>query len=257
MVFLRVFLSFVVAAIFYQIFCKISPRFVMSEFEVVPSKGSELMLYGVHSWTKKNSRQDGCRSSAHCAAILWATQTGGVWECLKTTGHSHDSDPSAIIRIRTDGMLRGSPGTSSETVHHVIAEAVGNTHLSDHVVLDERKLRRTVFAARKKARKAKRMLQKRGESVLLFDTGVGSDHILAFGVMRHVRLMERSDVVLGDGAFQVAPQLLKQQYTLHVNVQGFSCGVSCCQSQSHCSKNCCASHRTWCQVWNTSMALRF
>ena len=29
-----------------------------------------------------------------------------------------------------------------------------------------------------------RMLQKRGESVLLFDTGAGSDGILAFGVMR-------------------------------------------------------------------------
>ena len=234
-------------AIFHQISSRISPRsFVMSEFEVVPtSKGGELMLYGGYSWTKKNSRKDGvsvwrctCRSSANCAAILWTTQTGGVWECVKTTGHTHDSGPCSIIRIRTDGMLRGSPGTPSETVHHVIAEAVGNTPLCDHVVLDERKLRRTVCAARKKAQNAnnedegnytsletllfpERMLQNRGESVLLFDTGSGSDRILAFGVMRHVRLMERSDIVLGDGTFQVAPQLWKQQYTLHVNVQGF------------------------------------
>ena len=92
----------------------------------------------------------------------------------------------------------------------------------------------------------------------------GSDRILAFGVMRHVKLMERSDVVLGDGTFQVAPHNCGSSSTPSMSMfrdSVFPWCTSCCQgSQSHSTKSCCVSymvpsvaHKTWLFDFEASM----
>ena len=226
--------------------------------------------------TKKNERQGGitvwrctCRMSAKCSAVLWTKNNDGIWECVNKTGHTHDVDPNLLIRVRAASSVRLAANTLAEGVQNIVAETVGNVPLEDHVALSERNLRRTVYSARKRARNAdedegnyssletlvlpRAMLDNRGESILLHDSGIGPDRILALGVSRHVRMLERSSIILGDGTFQVAPSLWKQQYTLHANVEGFCFPVIFFLlpgKKKNSTIKSCAFCKTLCQMWH-------
>ena len=114
--------------------------------------------------------------------------------------------------------------------------------VQEHVVLNDRRLRRTIYAAKMRARKLageedgvytsqqelvlpSKMLENRGVSILIGDTGPHEERILCFGVERHFQLLEETSVLLGDGTFQVTPNLWTQQYSLHVVLQGFTIPV--------------------------------
>ena len=167
-----------------------------------------------------------------------------TWERAKMTNHSHDPDPNAVILCRADGATRAAltAGASTDTVHNVIAQTVAQTPVADRVVLDESRLRRTVYSAKKRARKSNdenegvytslealvlppRMLQNSGETILFRDTGAHQDRMLVFGLPRHLQMFEHASCILGDGTFQVTPSLWKQQYSLHAYVRVFSTPV--------------------------------
>ena len=67
-----------------------------------------------------------------------------------------------------------------------------------------------------------KLLDNRGESILLADSGANQELILCFGVARHNRLIQESGVILGDGTFQICPNSWKQQYSLHMITKGFT-----------------------------------
>ena len=214
----------------------------MTDFQIATTtKGSEMLIYGGFTWTRKNDRKDGVtvwrcsrRVSAGCGAVLWTTKgVAGNMTNVKTTDHSHDSNPDALIRIRADSAVRASAVVSVENTQNLIAEVVTALPLEEHVALNERRLRRTVYTAKMRARKLageedgvytslqelvlpNKMLENRGVSILIGDTGPDEECILCFGVERHFQLLEETSVVLGDGTFQVTPNLWKQQYSLQV-----------------------------------------
>ena len=220
----------------------------MADFEIATTtKGSEMLIHGGFAWTRKNERKDGvtvwrcsCRVSAACGAVLWTTKdAAGNMTIVRSTGHSHESDPDALIRISADSAVRASAVVSVENTQNLIAEVVTTLPVEEHVALNERRLRRTVYSAKMRARKAAgvedgiytslqdlvlpgKLLENRSESILLGDTGPHDERILCFGVERHFRLLEETSVVLGDGTFQVVPVLWKQQYSLQVVLNGFT-----------------------------------
>ena len=108
--------------------------------------------------------------------------------------------------------------------------------LADHSSLSRLRLRRTVYATRKRARIGHEedgvytsleslvippvFCCNRCESILLADTGADKNRILALGVQRHISLIAETTAILGDGTFRVA-----QQHVLHITLQGFSIPV--------------------------------
>lgn len=199
-------------------------------------------------WTLKHVQKDNsisnwccvCRSSHKCTAVLCTKEISpGRLECISVTPHCHDPSPEAIVRARAASLARDAASNSPlERVHNIVADVVNQTPLQQHLNLDERSLKRSIYAARKHSRAEfeqeegvytdlqnlhipLHLLQNRGESLLLGDSGPGSDRILMFGARRHASLFLRGTTVLADGTFQIVPRLWAQQYTFHLAIDGF------------------------------------
>ena len=208
-----------------------------------------MLIHGGFMWTRKNERKDGvtvwrcsCRVSAACGALLWTTKdAAGNMTNVNSTDHSNDSNADALIRIRADSAVRASAVVSVDNTQNLIAEVVTALPVQEHVALNERRLRRTVYAAKMRARKLageedgvytslqelvlpSKMLENRGVSILIGDTGPHEERILCFGVERHFQLLEETSVVLGDGTFH-SDELWTQQHSLHVLLQRFTIPV--------------------------------
>ena len=241
-----------------------------------------MLIHGGSTWTKKNFPQDGIavwrctrRSSAKCPSILWTKNNHGKWETAKITDHSHDPNPNAVIKCRADGAVRAAVvgGVSSDTVQNVIAQTVGNTPVTDHVVLSESRLRRTVCSAKKQVRKANnegegvctslealvlppRMLEDRGESILFGDTGSHQNRMLTLGLPRHL-CHTTCNCWNRLPAYWEMARLKRHQTCGNNNTlctpmfrgSAFPCSTSWSLERPKCStRSCCASPQSWVPV---------
>ena len=190
---------------------------------------------------------------------------------MKSTSHTHDSDPTSLVRLRTDGVLRASPGSSCDTVQNVIAEAVGNVPLSDHVVLDERRLRHTVYAARDGMKEITHLSKRCCCPTECYRTA-GSRSFYstqdraatAFSRLGscHVKLMERSEIVLGDGtggattvgtAIHSPHQHSRILSSCHVFLVAEQDEISLQKCVAHCSGFVAVEFKTWLFDFEASM----
>ena len=216
---------------------------IMTDFEVATtSKGTKMLIHASFCWTVKKVRKDDVsvwrctgRNAFKCTATLCTKENAdGQMERLSMSAHNHEPNPEEIIRIRADNIVRSAAQAAPlECVQNIIADVVHNTPVVHHVSLNERRLRRSVYAVKKRTREefdgdhgVYTDLQSlvdlnRCESLLLSDSGPGPDRILCFGAQRHFHLFhEVGATILADGTFQVVPSLWKQQYTVHVTVGG-------------------------------------
>ena len=224
----------------------------MNDFEFVSSaKGTQKLIHDKFMWTIKNIRKDGVsvwrcteRNAHGCQAMLHTkVASSGEMVRVKMTEHNHECNPEQIVRVRADSAVRKSAVDALyEVPQNIIADTVAEIPLQHHANINEAQMRRSIYFARKRVRAEfepeggvytnlqdlvlpEPLLQSRGETILLADSGPSDHRIVVFGVRRHLPLLHEATSIVADGTFQVVPSLWKQQYTLHCVFRGYNVPV--------------------------------
>ena len=241
----------------------------MSTNELVSTvKGSQMLIHGGHTWTEKQLCQDGTKVWLHLQVVCQVSIINPLdeeqrWHMGERPRHrsQHDPDPNAVIKCRA--AVAG--GANIDTMQNAIAQTMGNTPVTDHVVLSESRLRRTVYSAKKRhARPTTRItgctrLWKHWcchqECLRIVENPSSSETQVLTKIAwwllrlpRHLQSLEQATCILGDGTFQTTPNRWKQQHSLHANVL-HSCAALLGLWKDQCfTISCCASPPSWLAV---------
>ncbi|KAG0441854.1 hypothetical protein DMUE_0745 [Dictyocoela muelleri] len=150
-----------------------------------------------------------------------------IQDLLSSTPHWHSDDNERITKIRVNRQLKKSATESTENFENTLLQATHNLNENDFSHLNKIDNMRDYFTRMRN----KKFNNNKNEDIeilemykytfdnnifLQYDNGYGNEErIIIFYTNNNLKILEKSNLWLGDGTFYISPKGFEQVYILH------------------------------------------